>query len=73
MDTALLFIRLNHIVTKHDQQQQRSKYYNPFALAIYLEGVERVASMVENGADLSDAINSNFNDKLAAKLLKVKI
>jgi len=73
MNTSLLSIRLNSIVTNYDKLQQRSKYYNPFALGIYLERVEKVVGMVENGADLADAINSNFNDRLAAKLLKVKI
>ena len=73
MNTSLLSIRLNSIVTRHDNLQQKSKYYNPFALAIYLERVGRVVAMVENGANLADAINSNFNDRLAAKLLKVRI
>lgn len=73
MNTSLLSVRLNSIVTIHDQLQQRSRYYNPFALAIYLERVDRVVAMVEDGASLADAINANFSDRLAAKLLKVKI
>ncbi len=62
--------RLAHYVTQWDQRQQRSRYYNPFALGIYLERAERVATEVSNGERLSIALERNFNDRLLAFLQK---
>lgn len=62
--------RLAHYLTQYDIRQQRSKYYNPFALGIYLERAERVANEVSNGERLAISLERNFSDRILAMLLK---
>ena len=62
--------RLAHYLSQYDIRQQRSRYYNPFALGIYLDRAEKVAHEVANGTTLKQALENNFNDRLLALLLK---
>ena len=73
MNTELLHVRLDSIVTKHDIAASKRRGYNPSALGIYLERVGRVVDLVKKGTPLAEAIDANFNDRLAAKRHKVKI
>lgn len=73
INTELLHIRLDSIVTKHDIAASKRRGYNPFALGIYLERVENVVDLVKQGTPLAKAIDANFNDRLAAKLHKVEV
>jgi hypothetical protein len=63
--------KLSHLVTRYDaNQEKRARYYNPYALGLYLAAVDRVIEDIAKGMSLPDAINNNFNDRLAAYLLK---
>ena len=62
--------RLAHYLTQYDIRQQRSRYYNPFALGIYLDRAEKVSQEVASGTPLKQALANNFNDRLLALLLK---
>lgn len=62
--------RLAHYLTQYDIRQQRSRYYNPFALGIYLDRAEKVSKAVEAGTNLETALEQNFNDRILAMILK---
>jgi len=70
MNTDKILFQLEHHVTAYDRRQSRSKYYNPFALGIYLERCHCVVESISNGASLADALEANFNDRLLAYLQK---
>lgn len=72
INADLLHIRLDSAVTQWDARQSKKRGYNPFALGIYLERVESVVKLVRQGMPVPDAIDRNFNDRLAAHLHKVK-
>ena len=65
-----LHSQLNHYLTQWDIKQSTKRGYNPFALGIYLERAEDLATDVAQGATISAAIDVHFNDRLAAMLHK---
>ena len=72
VNADLLHIRLDSAVTQWDARQSKKRGYHPFALGIYLERVESVVALVRKGMPVPDAIDRNFNDRLASYLHKVK-
>ncbi len=72
VNADLLHIRLDSAVTQWDIRQSKKRGYNPFALGMYLARVEDVVKLVRQGMPVPDAIDRNFNDRLAAYLHKVK-
>jgi hypothetical protein len=65
-----LHARLDHYVTEWDRKESTKRYYNAFALGIYLERAERVSKAVGNGERLSIALEQNFCDRLLTFLTK---
>lgn len=57
-------------LTKYDQRQSTKKSYNPYALAHYCAGIERIKKHCDNGADLRLAILNCFIGKLCDLVLK---
>jgi hypothetical protein len=58
------------LVTQYDKKQSTKKFYNPYALAQYLEAVDRVVADFEKGMGLNEALTKNFNDRLLEFLVK---
>ena len=68
--TMDLHAQLDHLLTQWDIKQSAKRYYNPFALGIYLRQAERIVESVNQGTTISAAIDEHFNDRLAAMLHK---
>ena len=62
--------QLDHYLTQWDIKQSTKRGYNPFALGIYLERAEDLATDVAQGATISAAIDVHFCDRIAAMLHK---
>ena len=65
-----LEIALQHAVTEYDRKQAGKRCWNPHALPLYLEAVERAVALVRAGKDVRSAIVANFNDRLLDRCLK---
>ena len=70
IQTTTLKFNLDHLLTQWDIKQSKNKYYNPYALGIYLARAEDLIESVNKGATISEAIDTHFNDRLAAMLHK---
>jgi len=58
--------KLVSIVTQYDQKQEKkSKSYNPYALAQMLESANAIASLIQKGTPVDQAIDEYFLDRLA--------
>jgi hypothetical protein len=56
--------QLKSIVYLYDMAQSNKRSYNPFALGIYNDRVDRIVAEVEAGEDPQVCINRGFNDRL---------
>lgn len=63
-------IKLFNALTAYDKKQSTKKGYNPYALGHYAAALSRTAEMVENGAELREAIIRCFLGRLQTALLK---
>ena len=70
IQTASLKFNLDHLLTQWDIKLSKNKYYNPYALGIYLARAEDLIESVNKGATISEAIDIHFNDRLASMLHK---
>ena len=68
--TAHLLSTLTHAVTAYDRSNSRRRGYNIYALAQYLQAVDRVIEAVEAGAEPRAAILEEFQDRLRDALLR---
>ena len=60
---------LAHYITRYDRLQVNKKYYNPYAIGIYLEAAKRVKDECQN-TTLREALLNNFNGRLLSHMLK---
>jgi len=70
VDTVKLHRTLSHAVTVFDTRQSKKKFYNHYALSLYLGRVNDVCDAVEAGTSLGRALYDNFNDRLLTALEK---
>jgi len=63
-------VRLFNAVTAYDKAQKKRPGYNPYALGHYAKGLTNIGRHVEAGHSLRDAIITEFNGRLADRLLK---
>jgi hypothetical protein len=68
MDSATRF-KLSMALTTYDRKQSTKKYYNPYALGLYLQALERCERMATKH-DLRLCLLNCFNGKLLDVLLK---
>ncbi len=61
MSNEELRTRLVHAMTTWDIKQSKSKYYNPHALAIYLERIDKIFEEVEQGGDVVECVMYGLN------------
>ena len=61
---------MTRAVTNFDRQASRRRGYNIYALAQYLDAVDRVVEAVEGGAEPRAAVTEAFNDRLQDALLR---
>jgi hypothetical protein len=59
--------RLYHQLTVEARRQQR---HNPYALAHYLEAMERVEMRVAAGVSLCDALAASYDGPIVGRLLR---
>jgi hypothetical protein len=62
--------KLLHAVTEWDRRASKRKGYNPFALGLMFEAVDRTSAAIEGGATVRVALVANFNDRLLDHCLK---
>jgi len=68
--------QLEHAVTQFDRMQEHvhrinpKRYYNQYALGIYLRRVDDVVQAVNKGANLKDTLSLAYNGALLSFLLK---
>lgn len=68
--------RMVHSVTRYDRKEEEKShkdkrhYHNMYALGHYLGAVDRAHEDMSKGMHVKDAINNNFNGRLAAHLHK---
>jgi hypothetical protein len=55
---------LIHLVTEWDKKQAKTKSYNRYALAQYIEAVEKVMKGVKKGIDLEASLQAVFQDRM---------
>lgn len=55
---------LVHTLTQYDIKQSTKKFYNRYALGIYMGTVQTIADLLDDGVTLSDAINQTYSDRL---------
>jgi hypothetical protein len=70
MDNIEMHYELAHAVTQYDRKQYTRRGYNMYALAQYLEAVDRVYNAVNCGTTRRDALVDNFNGRLLDVCLK---
>jgi hypothetical protein len=58
-------------LTTYDRQQSTKKFYNPYALGLYFQAVERLEKYVTAGYDLRLSLLNCFNGRLLDRMLKV--
>jgi hypothetical protein len=64
-----IHFKLVHAVTEYDRKQSTRKHYNIYALAQYLQAIERVDSEIP-AKGLRAALTGNFNGRLLDVCLK---
>jgi len=70
MTAEILHHKLIHCITEYDRKEQSKRSYNPHALPLYMQGVDRVEEALANGADLRSAITNVFTGRLLDRVLK---
>jgi len=65
-------VRLFNAVTAYDKAQKKKKRpgYNGYALGLYAKGLKNIVRHCDAGHPLRDAIITEFNGRLADRLLK---
>jgi hypothetical protein len=62
--------KLLHAVTEWDRRASKRKGYNPYALGLMFEAVDRTSTAIEGGTTVRAALMANFNDRLLDHCLK---
>lgn len=62
--------QLSHAVTEYDRKESTKKYYNHYALALYLKAVQDTMAEVNSGTPVRKALTHNFNGRLLNVVLK---
>jgi hypothetical protein len=63
--------KLTHALTEYDRKEEKKKYHNIYALAIYFGALAEAQEEMNKGIVPSKALTNNFNGRLLAMLLKV--
>jgi hypothetical protein len=63
--------KLRTALIAYDQQESKKKYYNLYALGLYLEALQSATAHIAQGADVREVLCGHFNGRLLARLLKV--
>lgn len=62
--------QLIHAVAVYDRRQAKRQSYNPYALGICFERVDRIMADIKHGADPRLAIIAGFSDRLRDHVLR---
>jgi hypothetical protein len=54
----------------YDKRESKKKYYNPYALAIYLRALQSAETDMAAGTPIRQAIVGHFSGRLLDRLLK---
>lgn len=63
-------VKLSMALTTYDRKQSTKRFYNPYALGLYLEALARCEELASKGHDLRLCLLNCFNGKLLDALLK---
>ena len=69
-DRRALERRLLSAVSAYDRRREGRRGHNPYALPLYLQGVDDVMDLMSKGATLRAALEEVFNDRLLDACLK---
>jgi hypothetical protein len=61
--------KIRHALVEYDRQQSKKRFYNPNALAIYMDALHCIEAQVSKGASLRRAILNTLTDRLADAVL----
>ena len=63
-------LKLQTVIIKHDQMEAKKRFYNPYALGLYCEALNRLDRYYALGYDLRLCLLNCFNGRLLDKMLK---
>ena len=69
-DETRLHFLLTHAVTEYDRKESRKRFYNRYALALYLGTVHSALEQITAGQSPRAALCASFNGRLLDACLK---
>lgn len=62
--------KLVSALIRYDERQKKSRHYNPYAIGIYLGGLDRAEERMSEGMGLREALRASFHGRLLEALFK---
>ncbi len=71
MLTPELRVKLVNALTAYDIAESKKRFYNPYALALYFQALNRFEAYIARGYDMRVSLLNCFNGRLLDRMLKV--